>query len=198
MPKYKPLGLLTRIASAAIVADVVLSVLWWLAPLLLGLRQGNERSIVVGSILLLYCFGNLCAGSGFAVWIYTAARNVRALGRTDLVDSPAWCVAWFFVPIANLYRPYRAVDGVWKASDPDSGPDDWDRGSSASSLKLWWVTFLAGSTLTDMAMRLEGPPRAAVGLFASFMLVVAAATAIELMQGIDKRQQALAERIQAG
>src|SRR5260221_8716711 len=45
----------------------------------------------------------------FGKWIVRANRNVRALGATDLLMTPGWVVGFFFIPIANLWKPYQAM-----------------------------------------------------------------------------------------
>src|ERR1700754_3506800 len=51
----------------------------------------------------------------FAVWIHRANRNARALGAVGMRFSPGWAVGWFFVPIANLWKPYQAMKEIWQA-----------------------------------------------------------------------------------
>ena len=55
--------------------------------------------------------------------------NVRALGANDLSISPGWSAGWFFVPFANLVKPFVAVREIWNASDSD--PRDVSASGSA-------------------------------------------------------------------
>lgn len=43
------------------------------------------------------------------VWIYMANANLHRAGLSGLNYSPAWATFSFFVPIANLFVPYRAM-----------------------------------------------------------------------------------------
>ena len=43
----------------------------------------------------------------FLIWFYRANANVRAMGADGLMGSPGLAVAWFFIPIAFLFMPYR-------------------------------------------------------------------------------------------
>ena len=52
------------------------------------------------------------------VWIYAAHANLPALRGTNLEFSDGWAVGWFFVPIANLVKPYQVVREIWRSSDP--------------------------------------------------------------------------------
>ncbi len=47
-----------------------------------------------------------------AVWIHGASSNANAL-KPDLESSPAWAVAWFFIPVASLWMPYQAMRETW-------------------------------------------------------------------------------------
>jgi hypothetical protein len=76
----------------------------------------------------------------FLVWIYQAARNVRALGFEETM-SPGMCVASFFIPIASLYLPYKAMFEITAASDPDG------EGRAPMFVIVWWLLFLAQNVL---------------------------------------------------
>jgi hypothetical protein len=52
----------------------------------------------------------------FCIWIYRANSNARQLGATDMQFSPGWSVGWYFIPIANLWKPYQAMCEIWRAS----------------------------------------------------------------------------------
>lgn len=43
------------------------------------------------------------------VWIYTAHSNLHRAGVDGLNYSPGWAAFSFFVPVANLFVPYRAM-----------------------------------------------------------------------------------------
>lgn len=43
------------------------------------------------------------------VWIYMAHSNLHKAGLTGLNYSPAWATFSFFVPIVNLWVPFRAM-----------------------------------------------------------------------------------------
>jgi hypothetical protein len=77
----------------------------------------------------------------FLVWIYQAARNVRALGLDGLTLHPWMCVASFFIPIASIYLPYKAVAEIATASDANG------RGRVPMFVPIWWLLFLAQGIL---------------------------------------------------
>jgi hypothetical protein len=98
--------------------------------------------------LLLFVAGVLAA----ARWLYVAGGNVRAMGATDMMGSPAWSVGWYFVPLANLVMPFVAMRELWRAS---AHPRDWQAAPAPAFLLLWWVCWLASNIAGTVAFRLE-------------------------------------------
>ena len=76
-------------------------------------------SLVVAAVGLGALVLNLLAAVAFCVWIHRAASNLPALGRYGMKFTPGWCVGWFFIPFANLVKPFQAVKELWRASHPN-------------------------------------------------------------------------------
>lgn len=74
-------------------------------------------------------------------WIYRANSNARALGAREMAFTPGGAVGWYFVPIANLWKPYQAMREIWKAS---AGPLGWQRRPVSALLPCWWLLALVG------------------------------------------------------
>jgi hypothetical protein len=70
----------------------------------------------------------------FFCWVYRAAANSRALGAHTTI-SPGWAVGWYFIPIANLWKPYEAMREIWKTS---SSPLAWQSQPTPALLSWWW------------------------------------------------------------
>ena len=79
----------------------------------------------------------IISGILILMWIYRANYNARQLGASDMSFTPGWSIGWYFIPIANLWKPYQAMKEIWKAS---SSPQNWS-GQSVSSLLPWWWFF---------------------------------------------------------
>lgn len=53
------------------------------------------------------------------IWQHRAQKNLEGLGATWLRFTPGWAVGWWFVPFANLVKPFQTMRELWKASgDP--------------------------------------------------------------------------------
>jgi len=78
-----------------------------------------------------------------AVWLYRASLNAHALAG-GLTISPAWAVGWYFVPVANLWKPYQAVAEIWRASTVSEA---WRTVAVPRMLLVWWIVWLVNRAL---------------------------------------------------
>src|SRR3546814_553157 len=62
-------------------------------------------------------------------WIHRANVNARAMGARDLAASPGMSVGWFFVPIAHLWLPFKAMRQLSKAR---AKPGDWEEADTTA------------------------------------------------------------------
>lgn len=74
-----------------------------------------------------------------ALWVHRASVNAHKLSR-GLEISPGWAVGWYFVPLANLLMPFRAMDEIWRASQ---NPSAWRTAATSPVLRWWWALWLA-------------------------------------------------------
>src|SRR5262245_36858492 len=88
----------------------------------------------------------------FCVWIYRAIYNARQLAATGMQFSPGWAVGWYFIPIANLWKPYQAMREIWQAS---AAPASWQHQPRGSILPLWWTFFLLSNFIANVSFRLS-------------------------------------------
>lgn len=73
-------------------------------------------------------------------WIYRANSNARALGAAEMAFTPGGAVGWYFVPIANFWKPYQAMREIWKAN---ASPSGWQRQRVSALLPCWWLLTIA-------------------------------------------------------
>jgi len=88
----------------------------------------------------------------FCIWIYRANYNARQLGATDMQFSPGWAVGWYFIPIANLWKPYQAMREIWQAS---ADPAHWQQQPRGTILPLWWTFFLLSNFVGNASFRVS-------------------------------------------
>lgn len=88
-------------------------------------------------------------------WIHRANFNARQLGAAEMKFTPGWAVGWYFIPIANLWKPYDALREIWKAS---ANPRDWKEQVVPPLVGWWWFFWIVSNLLANASMRLT--PRA--------------------------------------
>ena len=94
-------------------------------------------------LLIIFVFAGM--------WIYRAARNVRAMGAHRLDCSPGWAVGWYFVPFACLLKPFQAMNEIWRAS---ADSNRWEHLQTPGVLRLWWALWLISNILGQAVFRL--------------------------------------------
>jgi hypothetical protein len=203
MPTYKPLGVRTGLAIAGIVLACVASILSdAISFAFVGAGEDDVAAglaQLAGGLFLL--FSALLGAVLFLVWLHRAAVNVRAFGQQGLQFTPGWCVGWWFVPFAGLYRPYQAVSEIFRASDPESVGQDawpWSARQVPGTLGVWWAFWVASNIASNVSGRIDDPSAAAtVGLVATVLSVVAAVLLVPLMRRLAANQEEAWSKVQA-
>ena len=85
----------------------------------------------------------------FGMWIYRAAKNVVDAGYA-LNDSPGWAVGWYFIPFANLFKPFSAMRQIWNASHGQTELD-----APEPLLNIWWAAWLIASFASGVAFQIS-------------------------------------------
>ena len=83
-------------------------------------------------------------------WFYLSKANAIAAGAADTEFTPGWTIGWYFVPFANLWKPYQAMKELWKTSH---APDGWKEQGVSSLIGWWWFIFLASGAISNAAFR---------------------------------------------
>lgn len=135
----------------------------------------------------------------FLIWEHRAFSNLSALRAQNLEFSPGWAVGWWFIPFANLVKPFQAMRELWSESDPEY---DADLGflstspSAPSMLGIWWACWILGNVANNVASRLDD-----VEIFPILMIIssifdlIAGGLLIKIILDITKRQNARFERL---
>jgi hypothetical protein len=100
--------------------------------------------LALGAIMLP---GNFAAMVLFYVWVYRAGVNARALGAVGMRFSPGWGVAWFFIPIARLWKPLQVMREIYRASDPSAAANGWTTAPVAALIGWWWAVWIVSMAM---------------------------------------------------
>jgi len=181
---YAQIDLISRIMSGQTV------------PQTQAAANDSRQQAMLASQLLVF----LPTGILFLMWIHRAHRNLPALGARGLRFSPGMAVGWFFVPIFNLFQPYRVIKEIWKASDLNVDTSDavaWQYAPVSPAIRWWWLLWLV-SNAGKSAVFYLAPRATAVDtrlatsglLLASDLLnAMAALLAIIVVRTISARQE---------
>ena len=122
-----------------------------------------------------------------ALWIHRAAANARALS-SGMDVSPGWAVGWYFVPIANLFLPFRAMDQIWRISHD---PEAWRRKPTPTIIRWWWTFWVASSLLGAVISFTQRSGAMVVSYGAGVMSAACAVVAALMLRAIVIRITAL-------
>lgn len=101
---------------------------------------------LMGVAAVLYIILLVLSIVAFLTWLYRARRNLPSLGIPAVRWSPGWAVAWWFIPIMSLFRPYQVVKETWQDSDPMIAPSEQPAADSSGFLRWWWALYLLHTT----------------------------------------------------
>lgn len=194
-------------------ANVVTNVARLMLPtVVIAAADGEQEQLTLGDlaeffVALATLFVFIALVVAFCVWLHRAVKNLAALGnpKAKIEHTPGWAVGSFFVPIANLFLPYKAVREVWVKSDPsirDEADLFYTTTSSAPPLLLgWWLTWVATNILDNVSWRLSARANGiesfirGVDVVSDLVGIVSAVLAIMVVRGIDRRQAERARHV---
>ena len=185
------------IGILAFTAIFTLTILCDLAQIggLFSLDQPGPLVLPAAAIYLFSSVIYLASVVVVSLWIYRAHANLYAAGFDGLEYTPGWSVGWFFVPVANLFKPFQAMRELWNAShqQEDAFPSEPDR-----RLKLWWGMWIAGNALGNLSGKSflqSGETGLSAGLvvdLAAFaIMIVAAWLLLQIIEAITRAQRSM-------
>ncbi|MBA2932824.1 DUF4328 domain-containing protein [Sphingomonas sp. CGMCC 1.13654] len=85
------------------------------------------------------------------IWIFRMTAVKRALANAPSM-TPGWAVGWFFIPIANLFKPFDGIREAWQVA---AGAGDWPSVPTPMLLRVWWALWLGWTILDNIIARIE-------------------------------------------
>ncbi len=143
---------------------------------------------------------SLLTAVAWLLWQSTSYRRLLGVGERATRFTPGWAIGYWFIPFANLYRPYQAIKDLWLRSEGGNTRSIGEAARAPALLGLWWALWLLsnllGRWLLAEALGAESLEELqATTLFAlvtDFVSVLSAAAAILVVRGILDRQAAWA------
>jgi hypothetical protein len=158
--------------------------------------------IGLGEILRIVAF--IASVVVFLIWEYRAFSNLSPLKARNLEFSPGWAVGWWFIPFANLVKPYQAMKELWSGSSPEFNEDlDYLPSGEAipSVFSFWWalwILYSIGARIVDRAFDANATDfsNLALGeLVVSSLGIIACMLAIFIVRDITSRQTERCEKL---
>jgi len=99
-------------------------------------EANDTRQLIVG---VLYFVTFVVTTITFMRWVYRANLNCHGFGAQGMRFTPGWSIAYYFIPIFCLYKPYQAMKEIWKVS---TNPSNWQNEKGSPLLGWWWALWL--------------------------------------------------------
>lgn len=161
--------------------------------------------ILIGFVSILHGFLFLASIVFFLIWEFRAFKNLSPLRAQNPEFTPGWAVGWWFIPFANLVKPYQAMSDLWNESDADFDAENGFLSASVGApgmLGLWWALFIVSNILLRISSALSdgeasevGAAFAAVFLVANIIRGVDAFLIIKIIRDITRNQDLRFERL---
>jgi hypothetical protein len=148
--------------------------------------------VVIGILALLRLPLFLATVVFFLIWEHRAFSNLSALKAENLQFSPGWAVGWWFIPFANLIKPFQAMRELWNESDPEYDAESFLSVSAGAPLMMgfWWAFWLLSNFAHQIANKIDDLQFFPVALItASILEIIAAGLLIKIIFGIVERQE---------
>ena len=161
-----------------------------------ALRANDVRHATVVTAELI---GLVLTAIAFLMWTHRAYSNLPALGARNLETSPGWAVGWYFIPFANLVKPYSAMVEIVRHSNP-KGIGINASATSTAIVGFWWVFYLAHGVIGSFGgITVNGGIKThsinammsgtAITMVGKIVSIVAALLAILVVMRVDKEQE---------
>jgi hypothetical protein len=177
--------------------------------LIMVLTEGIDTFIYWDEIVLIETvapFLVVATGIAFVVWSFNAHKNLRWLGRDGIRHSDQATFWWWFVPIANLFMPFRVIYETVRGSLTPAGLESWRKAPLPQETAWWTGLFICGVFLSQFSAYIvesaggfaDLEDALPVGVLSSGSLAVAAVLAMRLVGSTTEGQSALASGSSSG
>ncbi|MFE5770438.1 DUF4328 domain-containing protein [Streptomyces sp. NPDC056485] len=137
----------------------------------------------------------------FIVWFHRVRVNGGIMRPEVFSQTRGWAIGGWFIPIGNLFLPYRTAKEIWTASTRFA-PDGSLHGVSAAPVNAWWAVWVLSAVSDRLFSTLYGraeTPEAlrdasAVGMVSDLLTVAAAVLAVVFVRKLTAMQTLKAEQ----
>jgi hypothetical protein len=111
-------------------------------------RDFQDSTVFAG---LEYLGAALATAIAYLAWLSRTVDNVPELRGGRPLVTPRWSIGWWFIPFANLVKPYQIVRDIHDrmATNVSSG-GGW-------IVLAWWVSWVLGAVISQVATWVPAP-----------------------------------------
>ncbi|MCB2072321.1 MAG: DUF4328 domain-containing protein [Novosphingobium sp.] len=149
--------------------------------------------MVVGLVLLLAALVSLASFVVIGIWIYRAHANLWSASGEGLQFKPGWAIGWYFIPIANLFKPFQAMRELSASSH---GYADRYGDAPQGELPSWWAGWIAGNALSMVSLRIAGiggeastPVTDGIDALSTVCMLASAWFLLKIIEEVNRAQQ---------
>ncbi|WP_234435692.1 DUF4328 domain-containing protein [Streptomyces sp. NRRL F-2747] len=163
-----------------------------------ALDRSDTLTAIAGSLQFLIL---LATAVVFIIWFHRVRVNGEIMRPDAFSQTRGWAIGGWFIPLGNLFLPYRTAKEIWTAST-QFAPDGSFREVSATPVNAWWAVWVL-SALSDRVFstvyRRAQTPEAlrdasAMGMVTDLLTVAAAVLAIVFVRKLTAMQTTKAEQ----
>jgi len=82
-------------------------------------------------------------------WVYQANLNCSGFTNEGMLFTPGWSIGYYFIPLMNLYNPFKAMKEIWNVSE---NPKDCHYYGN-KILTLWWAFWILNGFIGFVELR---------------------------------------------
>jgi len=111
-----------------------------------GAANDARQQIIGLGYLLVYLVTTIV----FLTWINRANKNCHGFS-SGMKFTSGWSVGWYFIPFANLVKPFQVMNEIWRVSHD---PVNWKSLATPAFLRWWWGLWLAANIFGQVSFRM--------------------------------------------
>ena len=159
---YKRPGTLTGFLKVCLILEMIVAIGLTACCVFfsgdIGALNAGDTSLTEGGglygvgclLILVFLVLNLIL---FMFWVYRMNSNSRAQMASGMAYTPAWAVGWFFIPFANLWRPYQVMSELYRTSQ---NPIGWKSRPAPALIGWWWGANILSNIVGGISGKLDG------------------------------------------
>ena len=78
----------------------------------------------------------------FSRWTYLMSLNAHNVGGHYMRYTPTWAVLWYFIPLANLWKPYQSIKEIARVFSTRK-VQNLKQSKRPLILPIWWTLWVA-------------------------------------------------------